>query len=143
MIALDTNLLVYSYDRSSVHHPRAIEAVREVIESPAWGLPWSVVHEYLKILTEGRTSGGRVAPETALRSVDSMLAAPGVQLLAEPAGYWRVLRRLLVSSSATGPLIFDARIAATCIGHGVSELLTADRHFDRFPALRTRNPLIG
>jgi hypothetical protein len=38
--------------------------------------------------------------------------------------------------------VHDARIAALCLQHGVSELLTADRDFSRFPALRTRNPLV-
>jgi predicted nucleic acid-binding protein len=31
---------------------------------------------------------------------------------------------------------------ATCTSHRVSELLTADREFGRFPTLRTRNPLV-
>ena len=33
-------------------------------------------------------------------------------------------------------------IAAICIGHGVRELLTADRDFSRFSSLVTRNPLV-
>ena len=35
------------------------------------------------------------------------------------------------------------RIAAICVGHGVRELLTADRDFSRFPSLTTRNPLVA
>jgi len=31
---------------------------------------------------------------------------------------------------------------AICIGHGVHELLAADRDFSRFPSLRSRNPLL-
>jgi predicted nucleic acid-binding protein len=112
-----------------------------VVESTSWALPWSVVHEYLKVLTNART-GGSVPLETAIGSVDALLASPGVQTLAEPAGYWRMLRRVIAESNATGTRVFDARIAATCLAHGVSELWTADRHFGRFPGLRTRNPLI-
>jgi predicted nucleic acid-binding protein len=40
-------------------------------------------------------------------------------------------------------MVHDARIAAICIGHGVTELWTADRDFSRFPTLATRNPLLG
>ena len=40
-------------------------------------------------------------------------------------------------------MVHDARIAALCIGHGVEELLTADRDFGRFPSLVVRNPLVG
>jgi len=34
-------------------------------------------------------------------------------------------------------------IAATCVSHGVTELLTADRDSGRFGALDVRNPLVG
>jgi predicted nucleic acid-binding protein len=39
--------------------------------------------------------------------------------------------------------VHDARIAALCLQHGVRELWSADRDFNRFPALRTRNPLVA
>jgi predicted nucleic acid-binding protein len=37
----------------------------------------------------------------------------------------------------------DARIAAVCLAHGVTELWSADRDYLRFPALRVRNPLVS
>jgi predicted nucleic acid-binding protein len=46
------------------------------------------------------------------------------------------------SGRITGPLVHDARVAAICLDHAVDELWTADRDFSRFPALRTRNPLV-
>jgi hypothetical protein len=36
----------------------------------------------------------------------------------------------------------DARIAAIWIGHGVSQLWTADRDLGYFPELKTGNPLV-
>lgn len=46
----------------------------------------------------------------------------------------------MVGGQAIGNLIHDAHIAALCIEHGVSELLTADPDFARFPGLALRNP---
>lgn len=43
--------------------------------------------------------------------------------------------------SASGNLVHDAHIAALCLEHGVSELLTADRDFSRFTDLRISSPL--
>jgi uncharacterized protein len=63
-------------------------------------------------------------------------------LLSEPAGYWQVLERLLAAGRVTGAKVHDARIAALCLSHGVSELWSADRDFSRFPELKTRNPLV-
>jgi predicted nucleic acid-binding protein len=56
----------------------------------------------------------------------------------------RVLRDCLAPEdlSFAGAQVHDARIAALCLHHGVTELWTADRDFGRFPELRTRNPLI-
>jgi predicted nucleic acid-binding protein len=50
---------------------------------------------------------------------------------------------LLERGHVVGPLVHDARVAAICIQHGVTELLTADRDFGRFPALKTVNPLVA
>ena len=45
------------------------------------------------------------------------------------------------SEAVARPMVHDARIAALCLEHGVSELLTANREFARFNSLRTRDPL--
>ena len=52
------------------------------------------------------------------------------------------LREIALAGKISGPRIHDARIAALCLHHGVSELWTADRDFSLFPQLRTRNPLV-
>jgi predicted nucleic acid-binding protein len=41
-----------------------------------------------------------------------------------------------------GGVIHDARVAAICVEHGVTQLWTLDRDFSRFPAIRTDNPLM-
>jgi uncharacterized protein len=40
----------------------------------------------------------------------------------------------------TNVLVHDAHIAALCLEYGVTEFLTADRDFARFPGLAVRNP---
>ena len=46
------------------------------------------------------------------------------------------------SSQSNGSPRRGARVAALCVAHGVSTLLSADRDFSRFPALDVRNPLV-
>jgi uncharacterized protein len=53
-------------------------------------------------------------------------------MLSETARHGPSLRALLEASRITGPQIHDARIAALCRRHGVSELWTADRDYGRF-----------
>jgi predicted nucleic acid-binding protein len=62
-------------------------------------------------------------------------------LIAEGAGY---LAALLMVATITTPIasaIYDAKLAAICPSHGVSELLTMDHDFSRYPELKTRSLL--
>ena len=61
-------------------------------------------------------------------------------LLAETPRHADVMASVVAASGATGNLVHDAHIAALCIEHGVSELLTGDRDFARFPEVRAVNP---
>jgi uncharacterized protein len=71
------------------------------------------------------------------------MSAPNVRILGETSTHWEELKTLALDGQIVGPPIHDARIAAICMQHGVSELWTADRDFSRFPKLKTKNPLVG
>lgn len=143
MIAIDTNILVACMRSEYPHHARARESVRDLAEGPVpWALPWACVHEFIAVTTNPRIFQIPLSPMQAADAVDAILESPAVRLIAEGPGYWMTLRSLLVDGNVSGPRIHDARIAAVCITHGVTELWTADRDFGRFPALRVRNPCV-
>jgi toxin-antitoxin system PIN domain toxin len=143
LIAVDTNLLVYAHRRDSPWFEAAQRALRPWVEgTAAWGIPWPCLHEFLAISTHPKIYRPPTELPRALDQVAALLASPSVVLLSEPAGYWQVLGRLLVSGQITGARVHDARIAAICLSHGIAELWSADRDFTRFPELKTRNPPI-
>lgn len=143
MIAVDTNLLVYAHRRDSPWFEPAHRVLRPLVEGTVpWAVPWPCVHEFLAISTHPKIYRPPTELSRALQQVAALLASPSVLLLGEPAGYWPVLGRLLASGQVTGPKVHDARIAALCLCHGVSELWSVDRDFTRFPELKTRNPLV-
>ncbi len=142
MIAVDTNILVYAHRRDSQWHQPAAACLRELAEGTAtWALPWPCLHEFLAIVTHERIFSPPTAPSKALAQVTAWLESPTLVVLAEGAGYWDVLARVIEQSKVTGPRVHDGRIAALCILHGVRELFSADRDFTRFGELKTRNPL--
>ncbi len=144
MIALDTNLLVYAHRRDQDQHEAAASAVRSVAESvEPWAIPWPCVHEFLAIVTHPRIFEPPSPLSTALEQIDAWLESPTLVLLSERADHWRHLRLLVEAGDVRGPRVHDARVAALCHAHGVTELWTADRDFGRFPQLRTRNPLVA
>lgn len=118
--------------------------MRDLAERPgAWAIPWQCLHEFLGVVTHSRVFSPPSPLEKALETVDELLESPTLTVLHEPLGYWEVLREFVADGRATGPRVYDARIAAVCLANGVTELWTADRDFGRFPELRVRNPLIS
>lgn len=143
MIAVDTNVLVYAHREDSPHHEAALSALRILAESGRpWALPWPCVHEFLAIATHPRVFDPPSSMEEALSAVADLVNRPDTVTLSEQHEYLRWLVILLKHSGVVGAKVHDARIAALCLAHGVSELWTADRDFSYFPQLSTRNPLV-
>lgn len=144
MIAIDTNLLVYAHREDSDWHASAYEQLTALAEGKAhWAIPWPCIHEFLAIVTHPRVFAPPSSLGAALDQVDAWMESPSVVLLSESPGYWQALRDSVNAGRVTGPQIHDARVAALCLQHGVHELWTADRDFNRFPKLSARNPLIS
>ncbi len=101
------------------------------------------VHEFVAITTHPRIYRPPTSLERAVDQVDAWLESPSLVLLGEADGHWAALRALLLGGKVLGPQVHDARVAATCIAHGVRELWTADRDLSRFVGLKAINPLVG
>jgi hypothetical protein len=144
VIAVDTNLLVYSHRRDSEWHQPARATVTELAEGAAdWAIPWPCLYEFYAIVTHPKIYDPPSQPEEAVEQMEAWLESPGLVLLAESGAYRSELLSLLRSARPRGPKVHDARIAALCLHAGVRELLSADRDFSLFPRLVTRNPLLG
>ena len=117
MIAVDTNILVYANREESALHAAALRALRNLAEGDeAWAIPVFCVGEFLRVISHDR------------------LFDPPTPMLDDR--YLRLLRSLLEESSTRGNLVFDAQIAAVCLEHGATTLLTEDRDFARFRNLK-------
>jgi len=144
VIAVDTNVLVHAHRADSALHARAREAVRALAEGQApWAIPWPCAHEFLAIVTHPRIFEPATPMPRAIAQLRAWMGSSVVQILAELPEHLDVLAELLETSKAAGARVHDARIAALCVAHGVTELWTADRDFSRFPRVRTKNPLIS
>jgi uncharacterized protein len=143
MIAIDTNVLVYLHRSDSSFHLPARKAFDELLATRLpWAITWPNLHEFLAIVTHPKIYKPPTPLPVAIEVVESWLEIPSLRLLAETGTHWPVLKSLLLAGQAAGPLIHDARIAALCLEHGVSELWSLDRDFSRFPTIRMVNPLI-
>lgn len=104
---------------------------------------FAVIAVYTNILV---SPIGRTAPRTPARHGTGRAhrdSGTSGGRLAEAAGHLDRLAELITAGRVTGPKIHDARIAASCLDHGIDELWSTDRDFSRFPTLRVRNPLVN
>lgn len=142
MIALDTNILVYAHRRESRFHGQARTLVRDFAQgAAAWSIPWPCIYEFFSVVTNPRIwRDAATPPSAAMEQIRAWTEAPTLRLLSEPNGFIRILQPIIDQPRIRGPVVHDARVAALCLAHGVDELLSKDRDFQLFPALRVRDP---
>ncbi|MCJ7628790.1 MAG: PIN domain-containing protein [Longimicrobiales bacterium] len=141
MRAIDTNVLVFAEISSSQHHTKARALLTELAEGGhPWAIPWPCVYEFLRVVTHPRVFHPPVPLDRALSDLQGILGSPSLRLLQETPRHPQLMEEVLKSGGVAGNLIHDAHIAALCIEHGVSELLTGDRDFERFKGLKVTDP---
>jgi uncharacterized protein len=144
MIAVDTNVLVYAHREDAAWHDVAYERLTGLAEGRApWAIPWPCIHEFLVIVTHPRIYLPPTPLAAAIDQVAAWLESPTLSLLSESDSHWLELRTLLEAGRGVGPQVHNAKIAALCAQHGVTELWSADRDFGRFRGLVTVNPLVA
>ena len=141
MRAIDTNVLVHAEVITSPFHAVARDLLCGLANGPApWAIPWPCVYEFLRLVTHPRVYHPPMPVAAALSDLQRILASPSLVLLSETPRHAEVMASVVAASGTTGNLIHDAHIAALCLEHGVSEFITGDRDFARFPLLRVVNP---
>ena len=66
MIALDTSVLAYAVNRFAPEHARAAQTVEELANGDQpWALPWTVVHEFLRLVTHPHAAARALRPSDA------------------------------------------------------------------------------
>ena len=142
MIALDTNVLVYSHRAECRLHVPAKDLVKNFAEgTESWAVPWPCVFEFYSVVTNPRIwKGSATTPHRAADQLKAWMDSPSIVLLTEPDDFADVVLPMLRQPRIRGPIVHDARIAALCLAHGVEVLLTRDRDFQLFPQLKTADP---
>ena len=144
MRALDVSLLAYAANRHAPEHARATRVVETLAngESP-WALPWSVVYEFLQLVTHPHAVARALAPADAWGFVGALLASHSLRLLGPTDAHAVALAEVLASLPPGAGVPPGFETAVLLREHGVRELLSADRGMRRFAFLSVRDPLHG
>jgi toxin-antitoxin system PIN domain toxin len=141
VILLDVNVLVYAYREEAPQHPAYARWLGEAVASDqACGINDVVMSGVVRIVTNPRVFRTPAPIDRALEFADALRAQPTVVKVDPGHRHWSIFTRLCKDVGAKGNLVPDVWLAALAIESG-SELISADRDFARFPALKWRHPL--
>jgi len=117
----------------------ALAALRRLaVGIDPWGIPVFVIGEFVRLVTHPGLFDYPTSIEDALRAIDGLFGSDGARLLMPGSRYWSILQRVAMDGNATGNHMFDAQIAAVCLEHGATTILTEDKDFRRFTGLTVR-----
>ncbi len=136
----DVNVLVYAHRDGVANHARYAAWLRNLATGPEpFALSESVLHGFLRIVTNPRIFDPPSTPSQALRFLDALIERPGCCMIRSGPSHWAIFRQICESGQLCGKLIADAAHAALAIETGC-EWVTADTDFARFaPLLRWRH----
>jgi toxin-antitoxin system PIN domain toxin len=143
MFVVDTNVLVYAARSDSPFHVPCREAVeRWRAQQGAWFTTWSIVYEFLRVMTHRGASRRPWTIEGSWSFVEALLASPGFAVLTPPSRHRDVAREVFqVLPELSGKLLHDAHIAILMREHGIRRIYTRDADFFRFPFLEPVDPV--
>ncbi len=145
-LLVDTNILLYAANRAAPEHSRARRYLTELLvgQTP-WCLSWPVIYEFLRVATHRRVFPHPLRADQALAYVESVMNSPTLSVLSPTERHRSVLSEVLadLDPPPAGNLFHDLATAVLLKEHGVPEIATADRDFERFPFLRVTNPIAG
>lgn len=143
MFLVDTNVLVHAADTESPFHGRclgSLEAWRT--RSAAWFLTWPVLYEFLRVTTHPRVLRNPWSLPMAWRFVESVLASPGLAVLAATDRHAAVCAATIGEMPhLAGNLMHDLHTAILMREHGVRVIYTRDSDFHRFKFLEVIDPV--
>ncbi|MFM7141122.1 MAG: PIN domain-containing protein [Alphaproteobacteria bacterium] len=143
MIALDTNLLIYSHRSGTREHRAARAAIEAALNaSGGCGIALPSVAEFFGIVTHPTATGKPSSPEVAADFLASLQEA-GIRILTPGISFASRLGRLAADLGVVGARIFDLQIGLCAIEGGATELWTHDRSFVKIPGLALRDPFEG
>ena len=142
MIALDTNLLVYTHRENTPQHAAARAAVIRALEDPqGWGISLPCIAEFWSIVTIPEAPGKKSTAAKAAAFIHYVVTEGHGHIWTPGPGFGERLLRWAASQKVRGKRIFDLQIAVLAYEHGAREIWTHDKGFMSVPGLKVRDPL--
>jgi toxin-antitoxin system PIN domain toxin len=140
MVLPDVNVLIYAFRPDAKEHKRHRQWLESAVGgTEVYGMSDLVLSSVVRIVTNTRAYTRPSSLEDTLNFARFLKSRPNCVQLQPESRHWSIFDELCRSLGVRGNLISDCYLAALAIEHGC-EWITTDRHFSRFPGLRSRHP---
>ena len=143
MNSLDTNVLLYATNRDCPEHERAHTLISHaLVEAGSWIVADQVWFELYRLLRNPAVLGQPLSAKAAAETIQWYQDKSGWLRCAWEPGMMGDLESLWNRDSFSGRNTFDAVLAVTLKGHGVTKLFTRNANdFDAFGFFQVEDPI--
>jgi hypothetical protein len=143
VLVVDTNVLIYAANTDSQFHgPCRNWLERRRIRPGAWYVSWSILYEFLRVVTHPRVMTQPWSVGAAWDYLVALQASPGLTILVATQRHADVAGEVLAElPHLAGNILHDAHTAILMREHGIKQICTRDTDFARFPFLEIIDPL--
>lgn len=140
MLLLDVNVVLAAHRDDHPHHQMVRGWFdRQIAGDEPFSVPLTVWASFLRVATNRRIFSTPTPRVDAFAFIEATCAQPHHLALGPGPRHLAILRRVCDEVDAVGDLVPDAVLAAIAVEHGL-EVVTLDRDFARFSAVRHRRP---
>ena len=113
MIAIDTNILIYSHRAETDLHNNALQKLSDLAEGrEPWAIPVFCITEFLRVVTHARVFNPPSKPPVAIRFIEELMESPTCRIVSPGTEFIEHLKTLLLETDVRGNLVFAAQSAA-------------------------------
>lgn len=141
MYSIDANIFIYAAIKGE---PRQVEAeafLNQIFSSPEpCLLCWETLHAFVRIVTNPSIFKKPMAFTRACEYTETIISLAQVEMISPTAESFRIFSGYAEIMPLKGKIVSDAIIASQLEAAGVRVIYTNDRDFNKFPALKPKNP---
>ena len=144
-VLVDTNVLLYSANPSSLDHRSARAALERLRDGPSpWFITWGILYEFLRVATHRAVFPSPLSVSAAASFLRRLMESPSLEVLHETDRHLSLLEEeLRATPGISGNDLHDAHTVVLMREHNLRTIMTRDRGFQRFKNIDVIDPLHG
>jgi len=142
-IILDTNILVYTHNRSSPKQEKASSILRKILKKELEAvITPQILYEFYSVITNSKQVEHPLPPREAIDICIDLLEAQEIEKIMPSLITTKTAFKLAKELGLKGSQIFDCVLAVTANENGVETIYTENtKDFERYDFLIVENPL--